>query len=1000
MTDQISRPRRKSAGRRKDDERAQDIASDSIVIAELGQRALTRTSLAEVMDDAAALVSERLGTEYVKVLEIVPGGEGFLLTAGVGWPAGYVGQVVVPLSPDSQAAYTLHHGGPIVAEDLRAETRFKGMPILHEHGIVSGISTVLRGRERVHGIMTAHTTRRRKFSAEEVTFLESVAAIVAAAMDRREIEEALLESEERLRLAMDSGGMGTWEWNPRNGDVIWSETLEKIHGLAPGSFPGTSIAFFEMIHPEDREQVQRTIARSLLEGVHEMEYRARRADGSVRWLSSRGVLVRDARGEPVRMIGVCMDITDRKALVGQLESARERVDNLLANVPGVVWEAWGKPDSSAQHIDFVSNYVETMLGYTVEEWTSIPNFWLTIVHPEDKERAAAAASATFEAGFGTNEFRWVAKDGRVIWVEAQSTVIRDEAGNTVGMRGVTMDITERRQSEARIRETEERFSKAFHNSPAGVSIVTASKRRFVDVNEAFLEIIGYSRDEVIGKRVDGLHLWFSEEDRQKLARSLAEGKGHAQNVEVQLRTRGGESRSVLGSAELITLGGETCVLTLMYDITERKQAEVELRSARALAEASVNRQAFLAEASSILASSLDYEVTMASLANLCVPFLADWCAVDVLEGSDLRRVAVVHADPAKLEFASQLQERYPPEPDSPEVRQVFSGPSLHLPEISEELVVRSARDAEHLEIIRNLGLRSALAVALKASGRTVGILTLVTAESGRTYTERDVALAEDLGQRAGLAVENAMLYRASQEVQEELRRANEAKDEFLGLVSHELRTPITTIYGGARLLRTRGGNIDEASRLSTLEDIEHESERLHRIVEDLLVLARVELGEQIVTEPVLMQRTVEKSVSSFNKRRPARNFVVRLDDEMEPVRASDGYLEQILRNLLNNADKYSPPETTIEVVSDMRDGQAVISVMDRGPGIPAEEAELIFERFYRSHGTAKQASGAGIGLTVCKRLVEAQEGHIWAQPRDGGGLIVSFSLPLYEDQLQ
>ena len=488
------------------------------------------------------------------------------------------------------------------------------------------------------------------------------------------------------------------------------------------------------------------------------------------------------------------------------------------------------------------------------------------------------------------------------------------------------------------------------------------------------------------------------EDREKFARSLVEGEGHARNVEVQLRTRDGELRSLLGSAEQITLGGESCVLSLMYDITERKQAEAAERTARAEAEAAVSRQSFLAEASAILSSSLDYEETLASLARLCVPFLADWCAVDVLDGSELRRVAVVHADPAKVEFARQLQERYPPNPDSPELRQVLAGQTVHLAEITEEFMHKAALDAEHLKIIRSLGLSSAIGVALKASGRTLGLLTLVTAESGRTYTSADLALAEDVGQRAGLAVENAMLYRVSQEVQKDLRRANEAKDEFLGMVSHELRTPITTIYGGARLLRTRGVNIDEESQISVLEDIEHESERLHGIVEDLLVLARVELGEEITTEPVLLQRTVEKSVNTFKKRRPGREFVVQLDEEMAPARASNVYLEQILLNLMNNADKYSPPETAIEIVSYMQDGDAVISVMDRGPGIPLEETDLRFERFYRSHGTAKQAGGAGIGLTVCKRLVEVQNGRIWAEPREGGGLIVSFSLPRYVDK--
>jgi PAS domain S-box-containing protein len=717
-------------------------AADSILIAELGQRALTQTDLASVMSDAVSLVSQRLNTEYVKVLELAPGGEGFLLTAGVGWRPGYVGQVVVPLRADSHAGFTLQASVPIVVEDLHTETRFGDDPILHEHGIVSGIAAVLRGRERVYGVLAAHTAERRKFSADDVAFLESAAGIVAAAMDRREIEEALRESNEHLHLAMDAGRMGTWEWNPHTGAVIWSETLENIHGLAPGTFPGTSQAFFALIHPDDRELMQLTITRSLQEGIHEMEYRALLDDGSVRWLSTRGVVVRDARGEPARMIGVCMDIT------------------------------------------------------------------------------------------------------------------------------------------------------------------------------------------------------------------------------------------------------------------ERKQAEAAERAAMAEAEAAVNRQSFLAEAGAILSSSLDFEETLASLASLCVPFLADWCTVDVLDGSELRRVAVVHADPAKVEFAKQLQERYPPDTNSPELRQVLAGESVRVAEITEELMQYLAQDGEHREIIRNLGLRSVIGVALKASGRTLGLLTLVTAESGRTYTTADVALAEEVGQRAGLAVENAMLYRKSQDVQEELRRANEAKDEFLGLVSHELRTPITTIYGGAHLLRTRGATIDEESRISVLEDIEHEAERLHRIVEDLLVLARLELGGEIATEPVLLQRMVEKSVNTFKKRRPGREFLLQLDDAMAPVRASNVYLEQILRNLMSNADKYSPPETAIEIISYMQDGDAVTSVMDRGPGIALEEVDLIFERFYRSQGTAKQAGGAGIGLTVCKRLVEAQNGRIWADPREGGGLIVSFSLPRYEDRAE
>jgi len=143
-------------------------------------------------------------------------------------------------------------------------------------------------------------------------------------------------------------------------------------------------------------------------------------------------------------------VDERARLAAQVESERRRLQELMGTVPGVVWEAWGEPDDSAQRINFVSDYVEQMLGYTVGEWLSTPNFWLSIVHAEDRERAARESKAKFATGGGVSEFRWVAKDGREIPVEAHSIVVRDEAGQPVGMRGVTMDITRRRQSEAEL----------------------------------------------------------------------------------------------------------------------------------------------------------------------------------------------------------------------------------------------------------------------------------------------------------------------------------------------------------------------------------------------------------------------------------------------------------------------------------------------------------------------------------------------------------------------
>ena len=160
------------------------------------------------------------------------------------------------------------------------------------------------------------------------------------------------------------------------------------------------------------------------------------------------------------IVGERRSVEEEKTLLAsQIESERRRLNNIVANVPGVVWEAWGQPAAADQRMNYVSDYVETMLGYSVDEWLATPNFWLSIVHSEDRENAAAAAAATFTSGRkGTNQFRWVAKDGRVLWVESQSVAVFDDQGEPVGMRGVTMDITEQKladEERARVLQLEQ-----------------------------------------------------------------------------------------------------------------------------------------------------------------------------------------------------------------------------------------------------------------------------------------------------------------------------------------------------------------------------------------------------------------------------------------------------------------------------------------------------------------------------------------------------------------
>jgi PAS domain S-box-containing protein len=229
---------------------------------------------------------------------------------------------------------------------------------------------------------------------------------------------------------------------------------------------------------------------------------------------------------------------------------------------------------------------------------------------------------------------------------------------------------------------------------------------------------------------------------------------------------------------------------------------------------------------------------------------------------------------------------------------------------------------------------------------------------------------------------------------EALRGSNAVKDEFLGLVSHELRTPVTTIFGNAQILRDRGDALDAGDRESMIGDIADDSERLLAIIENLLLLTRLGSGSKLDLEPQVLNHVMRKEVETFVHRHPQRHVALLGVAEQLIVEADHTSLALLTQNLLTNADKYSPPGTTIDVIVEARDGEAEVVVRDRGIGLSAEEAEALFAPFYRTEAAKKQANGIGVGLAVCKRIAESHGGRVWARPRDGGGSEFGFALPL------
>jgi PAS domain S-box-containing protein len=283
-------------------------------VARLGRVALIERDLQQVLDRCVETVAAVLDNEFCKVLEHLPEQGRLLLRAGTGWQDGLVGKATVGADRESHSGFTLRSNEPVIVEDLAQETRFRNSALLEEHGVVSGISCIIPGPDaQAWGVLGTHTRRRCEYTIDDVNFLQTVAHIIASALQRGTVEEALRHSEQQLRFTLEAARVGTWDWDVRTGRVHWSENLEEIHGMPPGSFGGTLQEVLEEVFPPDREQVQEAIERALRAGGEYITtYRYTRADGSLGWLQSQGRAMFDEDGQPLRMAGLCMDVTQQR----------------------------------------------------------------------------------------------------------------------------------------------------------------------------------------------------------------------------------------------------------------------------------------------------------------------------------------------------------------------------------------------------------------------------------------------------------------------------------------------------------------------------------------------------------------------------------------------------------------------------------------------------------------------------------------------------------------
>ncbi|MEA2764465.1 MAG: hypothetical protein QOK07_869 [Gemmatimonadaceae bacterium] len=429
---------------------------------------------------------------------------------------------------------------------------------------------------------------------------------------------------------------------------------------------------------------------------------------------------------------------------------------------------------------------------------------------------------------------------------------------------------------------------------------------------------------------------------------------------------------------------------------ESQAAELEatsedLRSTNDALSRTTQAAELLSDASRVLSSTLDYEKTLEAVARLAVGDISDWCTVDLVDPDGaIRQAVVAHVDEERIKWAKELGKRYPSDYSGlTGVGQVIrTGRPEIYPDITDEMLAASARDPEHLAIMRELRFKSALIVPMIARGRTLGALTLVSTEKGRSFGDADLALATELATRSALAIDNAQLYRSA-------LAASEAKSAFLATMSHELRTPLNAIIGYQSLLKEGiDGPLNE-SQLNQLKRIRASADHLLALIDEVLTFSRVEAGREVVRrEEVSLRSIVDEALTMIAPLADVKGLALRADGEDVRLYTDGGKVRQILLNLLSNALKFT--DSGEIVVSSHSDAERVtVSVIDTGIGIAAENLERIFDPFWQvEQRSTRKVGGTGLGLSVSRTLARLIGGDIRAESELGKGSTFTLTLPI------
>ena len=691
-------------------------------------------------------------------------------------------------------------------------------------------------------------------------------------------------------------------------------------------------------------------ARDFIEGRLEkfdIEFRFLRKDDSYMWIRARAkIFAYDEDGKPLRMVGTHADIGDRKHVQDSLSQSEEKYRLLVENQSDLVVEI----DTQGQ-FQFVSPSYCRLFGKSEEELLN--NTFMPLVHEDDQEPTAKAMEALYEAPYTCYlEQRAMTVEGWR-WLGWLDNAILDEKGEVKSIIGVGRDITERRQIEQQLKESEEKFSKAFYQQDIAMELVDLDAGTRMDFNDKYCEITGYSRKELLNSNIYEKNLWLNPEGQLKAADELR-NTGSISEFPMDIVQKSGARKNLLLSATLLNLEqGKNIVIATLIDVTHLKAAERALRESEARFRIVFNQQyQFMA--------ILSPEGITLEINNL------------PLETTGFRREDFI-GKPFWLTPAWK-----------------------HLPEWTSIWQQRLEKAAESVTPIRTEDVYQTAEGDTRYANSTTsaikdshGHLMFYLVE-GADITDR--RLTEK--QRDGLLKEvqqlNVNLELRVKQRTAELKAVNKELEAFSYSVSHDLRAPLRSIDGfSMALLEDYGNKLDEEGQ-DYLDRVRKSAQRMGQLIDDLLQLSRVN-RDHISPKEVDLAPLAEKVIDELSSGEPDRKVDFKVGKDLT-VEGDPRLLRVMLDNLIGNAWKFTAKQPQAEIAFDRcKDNPQVFFIKDNGVGFDMKHADKLFGAFQRLHRVT-DFPGTGIGLATVQRILNRHGGKVWAEAKLGEGAVFYFSL--------